>query len=33
MVVTDKWECLRKICLEIKMAQVVNEPRDCLSKT
>jgi len=32
-IVTETWEYLRKTCFEIKMVQVVTEPRDCLSKT
>ena len=31
-IVTDTWESLR-MCFEIKVAQVVNKPRDCLIKT
>jgi len=32
-IVTELTEGLRKTCFEIKMAQFVTEPRDCLSKT
>ena len=31
LVVTETWECLRKTRLEIKMAQVLTEPIDCLT--
>jgi hypothetical protein len=33
VLVTETWESLKKTCLEIKMRQVVTEPRDCLNKT
>jgi len=30
--VTESWECVWKTCLEMKRANLVNEPPDCLSK-
>ena len=33
VLVTETGESLKKTCLEIKMRQVVTEPRDCLNKT
>jgi len=32
-IVTDTWESLRMSCFEIKIAQVITKPKDCLIKT
>ena len=32
-IVSDSWKSQRMLCFEIKMAQVVTKPRDCLIKT